>query len=225
MPAPRVSVVIPALNEEDGIEAAIASVHRDAAEIIVVDGGSRDATGERAARAGARVLSRSGGRGAQLDGGAHAASGDWIVFLHADTRLDAGWAAELAALPPSIVGGAFRLRIASPRHAYRWIEAGVRLRCALLQLPYGDQALFARRDLYHACGGFPPIPLMEDVAFVRRLRRTGPLAFPRTRAFTSPRRWEERGIWTATLTNLWLLTQYAAGRSPDRLAAVYLRRA
>jgi rSAM/selenodomain-associated transferase 2 len=225
MSAPRISVVIPALNEEDAIEAAIHSVHEDAAEIIVVDGGSYDRTWERAAHTGATVLGREGGRGAQLDHGARAATGDWLLFLHADTQLEPGWAYDLQALPADVVGGAFRFTVESPRRGYRLIEAGVRLRCALFRLPYGDQALFVRREVYRDCGGFPEIPLMEDVAFVARMRRQGRLAFPRSRAFTSARRWEEHGLLRTTLSNLWLLTQYAAGRSPDRLAAVYLRRA
>ena len=95
------------------------------------------------------------------------------------------------------------------------------LRCALLRLPYGDQALFARRTAYAACGGFPHLPLMEDVAFVRRLRAVGPLALLRPRAFTSARRWEKRGVLATTLGNLRTLALYAAGRSPERLAAEY----
>jgi rSAM/selenodomain-associated transferase 2 len=220
----RLSVIIPALDEEAAVEDAIASVRDDADEIVVVDGGSQDATAARAARAGATVLHRSGGRGAQLDHGARAASGDWLVFLHADTRFDGGWARDLRALPASVVGGAFRFAVASARTPFRVIEAGVALRCAWLRLPYGDQALFARREAYAACGGFPPLPLMEDVAFIRRLRGTGPLAFPRTRAVTSPRRWEQRGLVAATLANWWTFAQYAAGRSPEALAVAYRRR-
>jgi rSAM/selenodomain-associated transferase 2 len=221
----RISVVMPALDEEAWIESALASVAGDADELIVVDGGSTDGTVERARRAGARVLEASGGRGPQLDCGARSAQGEWLLFLHADTRLDAGWASDLRGLPSHFVGGAFRFAVESPRSAFRVIEAGVRLRCELLRLPYGDQALFARREAYAACGGFPPLPLMEDVAFVRRLRRIGPLAFPKTRARTSARRWERRGLLRTTLANLRLLSLYLAGRAPERLAAEYQREA
>jgi hypothetical protein len=119
------------------------------------------------------------------------------------------------------VGGAFRFALDSARPAYRALEAAVLARCRLLGLPYGDQGLFARRSAYDAAGGFSPLPLMEDVDFVSRLRRQGPLAFPRVRAFTSPRRYERDGLLGATLLNWWVLGLYAAGRPPERLAEIY----
>lgn len=211
------SVVIPTLDEEPCVADAVRSV-RDDAEVVVVDGGSRDRTCAVAAAAGARVVSSPPSRGLQLDAGARAASGDWLVFLHADTRLESGWASALRALEGDVCGGAFRFAVESPRRRYRWIEGGVALRCRWFRLPYGDQALFARRDVYERLGGFAPLPLMEDVEFVRRLARAGRLAFPGIRAFTSARRWERHGMTATTLRNWWLLTLYAAGCSPDRLA-------
>lgn len=222
MVKPHISVVIPALDEERGIAAAIRSV-RDAAEVLVVDGGSRDATRELAAREGARVLESPRGRGRQLDEGARAATGDWLVFLHADTRLEPGWAEALGALPADVVGGAFRLAVDSPRRGFRVVERGVRLRVRLFALPYGDQGLFARRDVYARIGGIPHLHLMEDVAFVARLRRAGRLAFPAVRAFTSPRRWERYGIVGTTVRNWSLRARYAAGASPESLARRYGR--
>jgi hypothetical protein len=144
-----------------------------------------------------------------------------MVFLHADTRLEAGWRAALEALPAPVVGGAFRFALDSARPACRVVEAGVRARCRLLALPYGDQGIFARRRAYRAAGGFSPLPLMEDVDFVSRLRREGALAFPGVRAFTSPRRYERDGLLGATLLNWWVLGLYAAGRPPERLAEIY----
>jgi len=220
MVPPALSVVIPALDEERGIAASVRSVREDA-EVIVVDGGSRDGTGEAAAAAGATVIVSARGRGVQLDAGAKAARGHWIVFLHADTRLERGWAAALRSLPDQVVGGAFRLALDPPRLAYRLIEASVALRCRWFRLPYGDQGLFARREVYGRIGGFRPFPLMEDVDFVMRLARAGPLAFPAVRAFTNARRWERHGMAATSLRNLWLLALYAAGRSPDRLARLY----
>jgi len=219
---PSVSVVIPTLDEEQRLPAAIQSVRADA-DVIVVDGGSGDATREVAAREGARVLEAPRGRGRQLDQGARAATGEWLLFLHADTRLETGWAAALAALPPEVVGGAFRFAVDSPRPAFRVVETVVRLRLRLFALPYGDQGLFVRREVYARIGGVPHLPLMEDVAFVARLRRAGRLAFPPVRAFTSARRWDRYGIVGTTLRNWSLLALYAAGQSPERLARRYGR--
>ena len=219
---PSVSVVIPTLDEEQRLPSAIQSVRADA-DVIVVDGGSGDATREVAAREGARVLEAPRGRGRQLDQGARAATGEWLLFLHADTRLETGWADALAALPPEVVGGAFRFAVDSPRAAFRVVERAVRLRLRLFALPYGDQGLFVRREVYARIGGVPHLPLMEDVAFVARLRRAGRLAFPPVRAFTSARRWDRYGIVGTTLRNWSLLARYAAGQSPERLARRYGR--
>lgn len=216
MARPTISVVIPALDEESHVDRAIASA-QEADEILVVDGGSRDETRTRAAAAGARVLESPPGRGVQLARGAAAASGDWLVFLHADTCLEPGWARSLRGLPASRCGGAFRFALDSRRPSFRIVEWGVRARCALLQLPYGDQALFARRTAYDRIGGFAPLPLMEDVDFVRRLRRVGRLAFPPQRAFTSARRWEAHGVVATTLTHAWCLGRYALGADPAQL--------
>jgi rSAM/selenodomain-associated transferase 2 len=219
---PSVSVVIPTLDEEQRLPAAIQSVRADA-DVIVVDGGSRDATRAVAAAEGARVLESPRGRGRQLDEGARAATGDWLVFLHADTRLEAGWADALAALPADVVGGAFRFAVDSPRAAFRAVERAVRLRLRLFALPYGDQGIFVRREVYARIGGVPHLPLMEDVAFVARLRRAGRLAFPPVRAFTSARSWDRYGIVGTTLRNWWLIGLYAGGQSPEGLARRYGR--
>jgi rSAM/selenodomain-associated transferase 2 len=217
---PKLSVIIPTLDEEGCIARAVRSV-RDEAEVIVVDGDSRDATRRVAISEGAVVICAPPGRGGQLHAGARCAHGDWLVFLHADTWLEPGWAEALRSLEPGCVGGAFRFTIDSARPSYRLVEATVRLRCHLWHLPYGDQGLFVRREVYEGIGGFPPIPLMEDVAFVRRLSRAGRLAFPGVRAFTSPRRWERGGILATTVRNWWIFGQYAAGRPPEELARSY----
>lgn len=221
MGQPSVSVVIPARDEAGVVAHAVRSVCAEADEVIVVDGASRDATASLARTEGARVVPSAPSRGVQLDVGARAARGDWLVFLHADTRLEPGWRDALCGAAADAPGGAFRFAIDSPRTAYRAIEAAVALRCRTLLLPYGDQALFARRSAYAAAGGFPPIPLMEDVVFVRRLRRLGPLALLRHRALTSARRWERHGVLGASARNLWLLALYSAGAPPERLARAY----
>lgn len=220
MGQPKLSVVIPTLNEEACVSAAIESV-RDEAEVIVVDGGSKDRTTELAEAAGARVLVSTACRGRQLDIGARAATGEWLVFLHADTRLEHGWSAALRRLDDGVAGGAFRFAVDSPRAGFRFIEAAVALRCRALGLPYGDQSIFARRQAYEDVGGFPHLPLMEDVAFARRLRRAGRLSFPAPRAFTSSRRWERRGLIRTTARNWMIAGLYAAGWPPERLARLY----
>lgn len=217
---PAVSVVIPTLNEQAGVAAAVQSAIAEA-EVIVVDGGSLDATVGAALASGAAVVTAARGRGRQLAAGAERAAGDWLVFLHADTRLEPGWAQALSGLSPEVVGGAFRFAVDSPRASYRWIEAGVRLRCRLFGLPYGDQAIFARREAYRRAGGFAPMALFEDVDFVRRLRRVGRLTFPAVKALTSPRRWEKRGVLSTTLCNWWLIGLYSAGANPSWLERTY----
>ena len=216
-----VSVVIPTLDEERLLPAAIASVRQDAAEVLVVDGGSTDRTRMVAAAAGARVLESPGGRGPQLDRGAREARGDWIVFLHADTRLETGWRDALLGLGPRVVGGAFRFGLDTTRPGRRYAEWAVGLRCRLLGIPFGDQAIFCRRAVYAAAGGFPPEPLFEDLAFVRRLRRLGPTVVLAPRAVTSARRWERDGALVTTLRNNALVLLFLAGVSPRRLAAIY----
>jgi len=218
-----VSVVIPALDEEAAIADAIASVRDEADEVIVADGGSADATRERAVAAGARVVDAPRGRGTQQIEGARAATGEWIVFLHADTRLDPGWSRWLHEAPAGTALVAFRFAVDSRRRAFRLVELGTRLRCRLLRLPYGDQALSVRRAAYEAAGGFRPLPLMEDVDLVRRLRRVGALRLAPHRALTSGRRWEKRGVLAGTLRNWTTLTLYALGASPERLRRRYER--
>ncbi len=221
MTQPRISVVIPCLDEQELLPAALASVREEADELLVVDGGSRDASPALALAAGAVLLHAPPGRGGQLRAGAERARGDWLLFLHADTRLEAGWADDLRALPPPVVGGAFRLAIDAPGWGPRLLEQAVDLRTRLLGLPYGDQALFARRSAYDAAGGFGPLPLMEDVDFVRRLRRQGPPAWLRRRALTSARRLRRHGLAGATLRNWRVLACYLLGVSPERLVHLY----
>jgi rSAM/selenodomain-associated transferase 2 len=223
VPTPTLSVVIAALNEADSIGAAIESV-RGADEILVVDGGSTDGTPERASQMSVRVDKAPPSRGLQMAEGAGRTRGEWLLFLHADTRLGEGAVGAIRSFPADIVGGAFRLRFDSPDIAYRVIEAGVRLRTHIFRLPYGDQAIFCRRSAYDAVGGVPRIPLMEDVAFVRALGRFGRLAFPAIHATTSTRRYQRRGPLRSVASNLWLLARYFAGADVNALARAYRSR-
>jgi len=143
------------------------------------------------------------------------------VFLHADTRLEAGWRRAVETLDPGIVGGAFRFALDTTHPARRYSEWAVALRCRLLGLPFGDQAIFCRRGAYARAGGFPHEPLFEDVAFYRRLRRLGRTALLPVRAVSSPRRWERDGPALTTLRNNTLVLLFLAGVAPSRLARLY----
>jgi rSAM/selenodomain-associated transferase 2 len=236
----RIAVVIPTLDEAASIEAAIASARGSAAsaeasavasegdpelEVLVVDGGSRDSTAERARAAGARVLSITGGRARQQEAGWRASRGDAVLFLHADTRLPAGWAAAVrrALADPAVAGGAFRLRFAPRPPALALIEWGARARARLLRLPYGDQALFARRAVLEAIGGLPQVPIFEDLDLVRALRRHGALALLPLAAVTSSRRYLQRGVWRTWSQHALALAAWRLGLDRERVAA-WMRR-
>jgi rSAM/selenodomain-associated transferase 2 len=219
--AVQLTVVIPALDEADQITGAIASARSAGIEIIVVDGGSRDGTPQRAAAAGARVIASAPGRARQLAAGAGIAKGDTILFLHADTRLPPGWeqGVRTALADPRVVGGAFRLRFEPRTPALRLIEWGTRIRVALLRLPYGDQALFARRRTLEALGGVPQAPIMEDLDLVRALKRHGRIACLPIPATTSARRYQAAGALRTLLRNAVAAGGWWLGLPRERLAA------
>ena len=221
MSAATISVVMPALDEEGRVGDAVRSV-RDDAEVIVVDGGSTDGTRTEATAAGAAVITSERGRGAQLAAGARAARGEWLVFLHADTRLEEGWARALRGAAGRGRGRGVPLR-ARPAASRLPVARGRRRSCgaASSACPTATRASSPAARPISAIGGFRPLPLMEDVDLVRRLGRAGPLAFPAVRAFTSARRFERRGLLATSLRNLWLLGLYSAGRAPERLARLY----
>ncbi|MDD9873706.1 MAG: TIGR04283 family arsenosugar biosynthesis glycosyltransferase [Deltaproteobacteria bacterium] len=221
----RIAVVIPARDEADGICAAVQSARAAGVEVLVVDGGSVDATAARARAAGARVLRAPPGRARQMQAGAKAAGAgaDAILFLHADTRLPAGYADALrqALANPRIAGGAFALRFAERRLALRWVEWGLRLRLWLLRLPYGDQAVFVRRSALMQLGGVPQAPIMEDLDLVRGIQRLGGFALLRSAVTTSARRYLERGVARTVWRNTLALAGWSLGLPRARLAAWY----
>ena len=227
MTRPYLSVVIPVYREPD-LETLLAHLRRilpaAGSEIIVSDGEPGYSTLRSLPDSDVvRVHSRPG-RGRGLADGAAQARGEVFLFLHADTRLPpSAWESIRTLLADSsLAAGAFDLAIDSPRWSYRLIEKGVYLRSRLLGLPYGDQALFVRREVYAALDGFAPLPLMEDVDFVRRLRRAGHrLRMVTAPVRTSPRRWEKEGLVYATVRNWVLVSLSWLGVSPDRLKRWY----
>jgi rSAM/selenodomain-associated transferase 2 len=221
--AQRLSVVVPALNEASGIRAALealAPLRARGHEVIVVDGGSSDGTPELARGLCDRVLSAPRGRALQMNAGAAAATGDALVFLHADTRLPQG-ADELIfqslRLSP---WGRFDVEIDARHPLLKVVACTMNLRSRLTGIATGDQAIFVRREAFP---GFPEIELMEDIAFCKAMRRWGPPACRRERVVTSGRRWESRGV-LRTIALMWRLRlMYFLGARPERLARIYHR--
>lgn len=210
----RLSVIIPALNEAGRLETVLAAVLRERPfEVIVVDGGSRDETLAIATQAGAAVICAPPGRAGQMNAGARQASGDALLFLHADTVPPTGFVREIEPMleRPNVVAGAFRLGINSNRPVFRWIERAVMWRSRHWQRPYGDQGLFMWRSVFEKIGGYAPIPIMEDVELVRRLRRAGRIGIVDRAVSTSARRWEATGPIRATVVNMISAGAYRLG--------------
>ncbi len=223
------SVVIPALDAARTLPAALAALEPARArellgEVVVADGGSIDGTAAVAEAAGARVVQAPRGRGAQLAAGATAARGDWLLFLHADTRLDSAWcaAAESFIANPAnrMCAGYFSYRLDDAAGGARRLEHIVAWRSRVLGLPYGDQGLLLARDFYQSIGGFPPLVLMEDVALARRIGRRRLVALDAA-ALTSAARYRRDGYASRTLRNLLCLSLYFAGAPPRLIARLY----
>lgn len=225
-PAPRFSIVIPALNEAGCIAATVAACRalRPEPEIIVADGASEDGTARLAAEAGARVVRTARrGRSLQMNAGAALARGEWLVFLHADTLLPAGaWTALVAAAEAGRTDfGGFRRRWSPPS---RLLDAGSWLaawRGRIAKIFLGDQAIFVRRALFERAGGYEPILLFEDVELCRRLRRMGRGKLLEAAVVTSRRRFEAEGDIRRWARNAALWLRYSLGADPDRLARIY----
>lgn len=224
--AARISVIIPVLNEAAHLTQTLATVQTASdLEIIVVDGGSQDSTVQIAESASARVIASAPGRARQMNTGARIASGDVLLFLHGDTRLPPKFdrLIEETLSEPGVLAGAFDLRIDGQQLGLRWVEWAVKWRSRLLQMPYGDQALFMKTKVFRAIGGFTELPIMEDFEILQRLKRLGKIAIVPVPVLTSGRRWQKLGIWQTTLINQSVIMAYFLGVAPDRLARWYRR--
>jgi rSAM/selenodomain-associated transferase 2 len=220
----RLSVIIPTFNEAEHTARAIDSAQDcGAAEVIVVDGGSSDDTPSIAQRQGARVLHAARGRAAQQNAGASHAQGDHLLFLHADNWLDRACGQQIrSAMAAGGFGvAAFRQHIEASGWTYRLIERGNAVRIRWLRLPYGDQAILIRRELFERVGGFPDVKLLEDVMLMRKVRTISrPMLLPGP-VHVSPRRWQTRGPLRQTLRNWTLLAAWRIGAKPETLARYY----
>ena len=221
----RLSIVVPTLDEAASIEATLAALQparRRGAEIVVADGGSRDDTLALALPLADRVIEAPRGRAAQMNAGARLATGEALLFLHADTILPDGADEELlAALATGSEWGRFDVAIAGAHALLPVVAMFMNARSRWTGVATGDQALFATRAAFETAGGFPEIPLMEDVALSKALRRASRPACLRTRVLTSGRRWERRGTLRTILLMWRLRLAYALGADPAALARRY----
>jgi len=217
----KLSIVIPTLNEASHIESLLAQLSDENVELIVVDGGSDDQTVQRAS-VHAKLVYSSTGRAVQMNTGAAAANGDWLWFLHADTQLSQPLNAYVDEITQSSsVWGRFTVRLNDARFIFRVIERLMNARSCFTSVATGDQGLFVDRRLFDELGGYPELPLMEDVALSKRLRKVMPVNCSALSLITSARRWQQRGVLKTILLMWWLRLAYVVGVSPVRLRQWY----
>ena len=217
-----IAVVVPTLDEASAIAGCLESARAVADQLIVSDGGSRDDTVEIARCLGATVVCGSPGRGRQLNRGAESASADCLLFLHADSRLPDGARDALTeALAGGAIGGGFQVAFDAAGGLPRLGSRLVNLRSRLTRCPLGDQGQFCRRSAFEELGGFREWPILEDLDFIRRLKRRGRIALLSPPVATSYRRYQRRGIARNIATNWLIWALHFLGASPERLAALY----
>lgn len=221
-----ISVIIPVLNERERINRTIDGLCRLAPagpdQIIVVDGDPEGGTINAVARPEVITVRSGRGRGRQMNHGAALATGDILLFLHADTELPAHALMRIDEAAARCGAGAFELGVMSRRRVFRITERYVALRTRLTGIPFGDQAIFMRRSLFEQLGGYGEDPIMEDVELMKRLRKAGhSVAVIPEKVMTSPRRWEQEGLLYCTLRNWLLQAAYALGVPAHRLARWY----
>ena len=234
LPRAEISVIIPTRNEEQALPGTFHNLlgQEGNFEVILVDGGSSDGTYEIAERwrevfrgSGRRLVVRVSepGRAVQMNLGAEEAEGDVFLFLHADTQLPSSAQKNIrsALEEPRCVGGRFDISLDGEEWIYRLIGKLISLRSRMTRVATGDQAIFVRRKIFEDIGGFPDIPLMEDIAFSRVLKSKGSVACLKNKVVTSARRWKNEGIWR-TILKMWALRlSFLAGISPLRLKRFY----
>lgn len=235
MKAPKISIIIPVLNEAATIQETLTRFENASeVEVIVVDGGSRDDTVAIAMRVGKaiakslriEVISAAAGRASQMNAGAAVATGDILLFLHADTHLPTSFdtLVRQALQNAGTVAGAFELRIDAQLRGLRLVEKLVNMRSHFLSMPYGDQAIFLKAATFHDLGGFPDLPIMEDFELMLGLRRQGRITIVPAPVVTSGRRWQKLGVVKTTLINQLIIAGYFLGVPPAQLVRWYRRK-
>lgn len=221
----RLSIIIPALNEAEQLPETLRAIGTDnsgALEVIVVDGGSRDTTVAIAQQHGCTTLVNRPGRARQMNAGAAIATGENLLFLHADTQLPCGYQRAIEeCLAAGHIAGAFRLSIAADTLSLRWVAWGANARSRFRQFPYGDQGIFLRSQDFFRLGGYRHLALMEDFELVDRLRRSGRVGLLQQSVLTSGRRWRKRGVLKTTLINQLCIAAYRLGVSTTTIAKLY----
>ncbi|RWX46907.1 transferase 2, rSAM/selenodomain-associated [Candidatus Electrothrix aarhusensis] len=227
-----ISIIIPTLNEEQHIRDCLDRLLPQTSrydlldglpEIIVIDGGSTDQTVQEVLTRGVKLIHSKPGRGQQQHCGAEAAGGEILLFLHCDTVLPGTFPEDICSVlqKENVAAGAFRLKINGKGLGFRLIEAGIQVRSKIFSLPYGDQALFMRRETYFVAKGFPQQPIMEDVGLIHRLKKLGRISITQSHVTTSARRWQQHGLIKTTLVNQLMLLGRAVGIPPQQLARFY----
>lgn len=225
MPAP-ISIIIPTLNSETDLYKTLGSLFEGIEnelirELIISDGGSTDKTKSIAHEVGAVLIEGSCGRGLQISKGVDKSRSDWILILHADTSLSLDWSVNLLQKIDRNFAYHFKLKFKSKSLFARILEYWVQIRSKFLGLPYGDQGLLIHRDLLNTLGGFPKIPLMEDIALARKLKsETKSLEIL---AYTSAEKYHKNGWFRQSVLNFFLLIQYLLGKDPHQLFKVYYK--
>lgn len=223
----KISIIIPTLNEAANLATTLYLAQQGYdIEIIVVDGGSQDQTVAIAQSLRVQILSATLGRANQMNAGAKIATGDILLFLHADTRLPWGFDTAIRQNlenDSQLVAGAFELQIDDSRWIFRIIEKLVNWRSHFFSLPYGDQAMFLKTKTFWELGGFANLPIMEDFQLVQRLQKQGKIAIIPLPVVTSARRWQKLGVCKTTLINQLIIIAYFCGVPPQQIAQWYRR--